>query len=65
MSSRIVDAAYLAMVDAQLWTVVVTLGALGNFQTAGLAVAAEVGLAGGIDEVHPVNVHKVVVEAHR
>ena len=64
VDGRVVDAAHTAVGDALLRTVVVALGTLRHLQTARFAVAAEEGLAGGIDEVHALDVHEVIVEAH-
>ena len=60
----IVDAAHLSGGHSLLRTVVVALGSLGNLDTASLAVAAEEGLGGRVDEVHTANVHEIVVETN-
>ena len=60
----IVDAAHLSVGDTLLRTVVVALGTFGHLKASRLAVAAKIGLTGGVDEVHPIDVHEIVVEAH-
>ena len=58
------DAAHAASGNTLLGTVVVALGTLGDLDAARLAVTTEEGLRGGIDEVHAIDVHEIVMEAH-
>ena len=44
VGTMVVDAADLSVGDALLWTVVISLGTLGNLDAARFAVAAEEGL---------------------
>ena len=64
VGAMVVDAAHLTVRNALLRTVVVALGAFGHLKAASLTVAAEVGLRGGIDEVHAVDVHEIIVETY-
>ncbi len=59
----VVQAAHLSGCHALLRTVVVTLRALWYLDAASLAVTAEEGLCGWVDEVHASDIHEVVVEA--
>ena len=60
----VVDAAYTTSGHTLLWTVVVALRTLRHLETTSLTVRSEEGLRSGIDEVHAVDIHEVIVEAH-
>ena len=63
MRGGVVDAAHLTGRHVRLRTVVVTLGTLGYLDAAGLSVATEEGFCGGVDEVLPTYINKIIVEA--
>ena len=60
----VVDRTNLPVLDSLLWAIVVSLSPLGNLYTTSLTVAPEECLCGGVDDIYPPNIDKIIMESY-